>query len=142
MNNKIANLTTKFRSLFFYISTRIKYLMTQSKPTQNRFFLWILSKMKQKKIYVMFFLLTLISALIFRPLEATFTCPTKNALDLVPKCFDAVRLAAYGDERFLTELCCQAVKAILPDCLLIVDPNKAVNTEIFKDICRKKFPRP
>ncbi|CAA7040375.1 unnamed protein product [Microthlaspi erraticum] len=93
----------------------------------------------------MFFLLTLISALIFRPLEAqsqsnTSICPKITAIDKVTGCFKAVRFAADHDERYLSEICCKAVRSIFPDCLLLVLPSKAVNTEVIKGICGKKFP--
>lgn len=92
----------------------------------------------------MFFLLTLISTLIFQPAEAqtilTILCSKRTALDKVPGCFDAVRLASGKDIRWLSRDCCKAVKT-LPDCPLIVYPDRAYNTLIFKSICAKKFPR-
>ncbi|XP_010485505.1 PREDICTED: uncharacterized protein LOC104763821 [Camelina sativa] len=92
------------------------------------------------------FLLTLISTLVFQPSEARQNpnqiCTKEQLSPMVniPGCYDAVRLAAEADVRWLSRDCCRAVK-ILPDCLLIAFPRKvALNTGIFKSICVGKFP--
>lgn len=95
--------------------------------------------MKVTHTKVLFFFLALISTYIFQQTNSTYVCPKKTALDIVPGCFDAVRLASGKDIRWLSRLCCKAVKA-LPVCLLIVYPDKAYNTLIFKSICARKFP--
>lgn len=102
--------------------------------------------MKPQQIKLMFFFLALISAWIAQPLEAqndqpitTSLCPKQTALNTVPGCFEAVKLASANVTRFLTRECCQAVKQ-LPECLLLVFPTTALNTLIFKSICIKKFP--
>ncbi|XP_010505482.1 PREDICTED: uncharacterized protein LOC104781998 [Camelina sativa] len=101
-------------------------------------------KLKQNRVMSLF-LLTIISTLVFRPSEAqlkTSTCSKEQLSPIVniPGCFDAVRLAAEADVRWLSRDCCRAVK-ILPDCLLVAFPNKvALHTSIFKSICVGKFP--
>lgn len=99
--------------------------------------------MKSKQIKVMFFLLTLVSALIFRSSEAqqsTSICTPKQVapIDNVRGCVYAVKLAADSDTRWLSRDCCKAVKR-LPDCLLLVAPDRAYHTSIFKSICFVKF---
>ncbi|ESQ56268.1 hypothetical protein EUTSA_v10026915mg [Eutrema salsugineum] len=98
--------------------------------------------MTSKHTKVMLFLLALIVTLMCQPPEEaqpnSSICTDTSALDNVPGCFDAVKLAADKDTRWLSIDCCKAVKT-LPDCLLIVYPDKAYNTEIFKSICVQKF---
>ncbi|CAH2061567.1 unnamed protein product [Thlaspi arvense] len=109
-------------------------------------------KSKQK---VMFFLLTLISTLMFLPSEAqeksdflpseaqekSDLCPlsTYGILEKVPGCFNAVKLASYNDTRWLSIDCCKQVKT-LPDCLFILSSDKATRTTIIINICMRKFP--
>ncbi|AEE73645.1 hypothetical protein AtNW77_Chr3g0155571 [Arabidopsis thaliana] len=97
--------------------------------------------MKLQQTKVMFFLLALISTLMFQPSEAhnTNLCPT-TAIDNVPGCFDAVRKAAAGDFRWFTEVCCKAVRTLPDTCLLLVNPGQAYPTNIFRSICIGKFP--
>ncbi|XP_020885953.1 uncharacterized protein LOC110229664 [Arabidopsis lyrata subsp. lyrata] len=101
--------------------------------------------MKLKQTKVTLFLLTLVSTLIFRPSEArldpNLLCSNNQTTPIAnePGCFDAVRLAADEDIRWLSRDCCEAVKR-LPDCLLLVFPTKALNTNILKSICIRKFP--
>ena len=99
--------------------------------------------MKSKQIKMMFFVLIVVSALIFRPSEAqlkTSICTSKQTTPItqVAGCFNAVRLAADKDSKLLTRVCCRAVKT-LDDCLLLVYPDRAYNTYIFKGICFEKF---
>lgn len=98
--------------------------------------------MKLQQTKVMFFLLALISTLIFRPSEAqpnSNLCST-TAIDNVPGCFYAVRLAASGDLRWLSRDCCKAVRKLPDTCYLLVVPGKAYYTNIFRSICINKFP--
>ncbi|CAH2061569.1 unnamed protein product [Thlaspi arvense] len=69
----------------------------------------------------------------------TNICSNTGALDKVSGCYDAVRLASGKDIRWLSSDCCKAVKT-LPDCLLMVYPDRAYRTSIFKSICVQKFP--
>ncbi|CAL9219218.1 unnamed protein product [Arabidopsis halleri] len=99
--------------------------------------------MKPKQMKMMFFILFVVAAFIFRPSEAqikTSICTSKQTMPIVnvAGCFNAVRLAADRDTRLLTRVCCRAVKT-LDDCLLLVYPNRAYNTSIFKGICFEKF---
>ncbi|XP_010417107.1 PREDICTED: uncharacterized protein LOC104702884 [Camelina sativa] len=103
-------------------------------------------KVKQTRVTSLF-LFTLVSILVFRPSEARLNpnqiiCTKEQLSPIVniPGCFDAVRLAAEADVRWLSRDCCRAVK-ILPDCLLVAFPRKvALHTSIFKSICVGKFP--
>ncbi|AEE73641.1 hypothetical protein AtNW77_Chr3g0155531 [Arabidopsis thaliana] len=99
--------------------------------------------MKSKQIKMMFFLLIVVSALILRPSKAqikTSICSRTQTrpIDNVDGCFDAVRLAADVDIKWLSRDCCKAVKT-LDDCLLLVFPNRAYNTNLFKEICFEIF---
>ncbi|CAL9219219.1 unnamed protein product [Arabidopsis halleri] len=99
--------------------------------------------MKTKQIKMMFFLLIVVSALTFRPSEAqlkTSVCTSEQTAPIVKVdgCFDALRLAAGLDFRWLSRDCCKAVKT-LDACLLVVYPHRAYNTYIFKNFCVLKF---
>ncbi|ESQ51224.1 hypothetical protein EUTSA_v10017595mg [Eutrema salsugineum] len=96
--------------------------------------------MNQKQTMVMFFLLALISTLIFRQSEADANYCSTTAIDNVPGCFDAVRLASDFDFRWLSKDCCQAVRIFLDPCYLIVYPGKAYPIHFFQSICIDKFP--
>ncbi|EOA32094.1 hypothetical protein CARUB_v10015343mg [Capsella rubella] len=99
--------------------------------------------MKQEQAKVMFFLLALTSTLVFRQSEAqpnSNLCST-TAIDNVPGCFDAVRLAADADFRWLSKDCCNAVETLPDTCFLVVVPGKAYYTNIFRSICISKFPK-
>ncbi|CAA0380965.1 hypothetical protein AtEden1_Chr3g0156681 [Arabidopsis thaliana] len=99
--------------------------------------------MKTKQIRMMFFVLIVVSALIFRPSEAqmkiqSWICSSEQIAPIVnvSGCFDALKLAL-GSEKFvrlLSKDCCNAVN-ILPHCLLIVSPGVEYNTSVLKDLC-------
>ncbi|ESQ52181.1 hypothetical protein EUTSA_v10017888mg [Eutrema salsugineum] len=99
--------------------------------------------MNQKQTTVIFFLLALISALILRQSGAELVghenCDT-TAIDKVPGCYDALRLASDSDYRWLSKDCCQAVSTFLDPCFLVCYPGKSYPINIFQDICSSKFP--
>ncbi|AEE73648.1 hypothetical protein AtNW77_Chr3g0155601 [Arabidopsis thaliana] len=98
--------------------------------------------MKMQQTKVMFFLLALISTLMFQPSEARNTnlCET-TAIEKEPGCFDALRLAAGdADFRWLNRDCCRAVRTLNDTCLLLIYPGRAYPIRIFKSICIGKFP--
>ncbi|KAG7580271.1 hypothetical protein ISN44_As08g000860 [Arabidopsis suecica] len=78
----------------------------------------------------------------FQPSEARNEnlCPT-TAIDNVPGCFDALRKAAGdADFRWVTKVCCTAVRTLPDTCYLLVYPGKAYPIRIFKSICNGMFP--
>ncbi|EOA32096.1 hypothetical protein CARUB_v10015345mg [Capsella rubella] len=95
---------------------------------------------------MLLFVLTLVSILVCKASEAgqdpSHVCSKTDTspIDNIPGCFDAVRLAADADTRWLSSDCCKAVRT-LPYCLLVIFPTKlAVNTITLRNICIKKFP--
>ncbi|XP_020886521.1 uncharacterized protein LOC110229842 [Arabidopsis lyrata subsp. lyrata] len=103
--------------------------------------------MKTKQIKMKFFVLIVVSALIFRPSEAqmkikSWICSSEQIAPIVnvSGCFDALKLALASDKniRLLSRDCCNAVN-ILPHCLLVVAPDESYNTFIFKDFCSRRF---
>ncbi|ESQ44143.1 hypothetical protein EUTSA_v10006373mg [Eutrema salsugineum] len=98
--------------------------------------------MNQKQTTVMFFLLALISALVFRQSKALVgheNCET-TAIDNVPGCYDALRLASDSDFRWLSKDCCQAVSTFLDPCFLVCYPGKSYPIHFFQSACSLKFP--
>ncbi|KAH0924744.1 uncharacterized protein LOC103866644 [Brassica rapa] len=91
--------------------------------------------MKLKQTNVMFMVLALISALVFLQSEAVDRCPTGN-INLVPGCFDALRLASDKDYSRLSRACCRAVYSLDSDtCFFLFYPSPAYSIKIFKNIC-------
>ncbi|XP_020886104.1 uncharacterized protein LOC110229715 [Arabidopsis lyrata subsp. lyrata] len=101
--------------------------------------------MKLKQTKVMFFLSALILALILRPSEAAprdVYCLTTR-ISRVPGCYDALRLAAGRDYRWLSVDCCRAVFATLPDtCVLTLKGDFALPISVFRVICSNTVPAP
>ncbi|KAJ4892170.1 ECA1-like gametogenesis related family protein [Raphanus sativus] len=90
--------------------------------------------MKLKQTNVMFMVLALISALVFLQSEAD-ECPTGN-INLVPGCFDALRLASGKDYSRLSRACCRAVYSINSDtCFFLFYPSPPYPIKTFKNIC-------
>ncbi|AEE73646.1 unnamed protein product [Arabidopsis thaliana] len=96
--------------------------------------------MKQE---VIFFLLAITLASILRPSEAAppeVYCLTYR-ISRVPGCYDALRLAAGRDYRWLSVDCCRAVYATLPDtCFLTLKPDLALPINVFRVICSNTVP--
>ncbi|EOA29667.1 hypothetical protein CARUB_v10015688mg [Capsella rubella] len=88
-------------------------------------------------------LLAIILALIARPAEAApplVYCVTKR-IERVPGCYDALRLAADRDYRWLSVDCCRAVYATLPaTCFLKVFRDLILPISVFRDICTNTVP--
>ncbi|KAG7575601.1 hypothetical protein ISN45_Aa03g000820 [Arabidopsis thaliana x Arabidopsis arenosa] len=97
--------------------------------------------MKLKQTKVMFFLSALILALIVRPSEAAprdVYCLTTR-ISRVPGCYDALRLAAGRDYRWLSVDCCRAVFATLPEtCVLTL--KALISTLMFQPSGAKDTP--
>ncbi|CAN8272570.1 unnamed protein product [Cochlearia groenlandica] len=92
--------------------------------------------MKLMKTNTMFFVLALVSALIFQKSEAAAIkyCSTTN-IELIPGCYDALRLAYDKDFRKLSRDCCRAVFSLPTDCVVPIHPGKTYPSTSFRFIC-------
>ncbi|CAA7032756.1 unnamed protein product [Microthlaspi erraticum] len=99
--------------------------------------------MNQKQTKVIFFLLALISASMFRQSEAAKLafCPIAE-LEKVAGCHDSLKLAADRDYRWLRNDCCVLVHSFFlkdPQCQIAILPGRAADDSlpviVFEDIC-------
>lgn len=99
--------------------------------------------MKLQKTKVMFFLLALVSTLIFRQSKADVMTCWIPEIDKSPGCADALRKATQAYFRSLSRDCCRIVGSLAPGCFLPLYPDKSYSVKIFDGICSAlKFPPP
>ena len=102
-----------------------------------------LIEMERKQIKAMFFILTMITALVcHHQSEAiSFIGRLKCVLDIrsVEGCVDAIKKATKGDSRGLDKECCDAISGLTNDCLPIIFSGGPAIGLLVKAACTHKF---